>query len=156
LDCDVEGRRWPGVLKRRSHTPDFLAVMRSGIWLIDVRPAPLIGEEDRESFAAAAEVAVACGWHYVVVARWRDHILSTLDALSSQRRPLSDPLGLRPALLATAGQGLTFGELAATSAYEPVARAQLLHLIWHRQLGVDLTEPLADRSLVAVAQAVAT
>ena len=143
--------RFGTVVKLRSHTPDFLAVTRSGVWLIDVRPASLVKDEDRESFAAAAEVAVACGWHYLVVARWRDHILSTLDALSSQRRPLSDPLGLRPALLAAARQGLTFGELAATSACEPVARAQLLHLIWHRQLGVDLTEPLADRSLVAVA-----
>ena len=143
--------RFGTVEKRRSHTPDFLAVTRSGVWLIDVRPASLIEEEDRESFAAAAEVAVACGWHYVVVARWRDHVLSTVDALSSQRRPLSDPLGLRPALLAAARQGLTFGELTATSAYEPLARAQLLHLIWHRQLGVDLAEPLADRSLVAVA-----
>lgn len=82
--------------KRRSHTPDFLAVTRSGVWLIDVRPEPLIKEEDRESFAAAAEVALACGWHYVVAARWRDHVLSALDALSSRRRPLSDPLGLWP------------------------------------------------------------
>jgi hypothetical protein len=138
-------------VKRRSHTPDFLAVTRSGVWLIDVRPESLIKDEDRESFAAAAELAVACGWRYVVVARWRDHILSTLDALSSQRRPLSDPMGLRPVLLAAARQGLTFGELAAVSRYEPVARAQLLHLIWHRQLGVDLAQPLADRSLVAVA-----
>jgi hypothetical protein len=38
------------------------------------RLEPLIKEEDRESFAAAAEVAVASGWHYRVVARWRDHV----------------------------------------------------------------------------------
>jgi len=75
-----------------------------------------------------------------------------LDAISSQRRPLSDPLGLRPALLASARRGLTFGELAATAAYEPLARAQLLHLIWRRQLGVNLAEPLADRSPVAAAR----
>ena len=140
---------------RRSHTPDFLAVTRSGVWLIDVRPEHLIMEEDRESFAATAEVALSCGWHYVVAARWRDHVWPALDAISSQRRPLPDPLGLRPALLASARQGLTFGELAATAAYEPLARAQLLHLIWHRQLGVDLAEPLADRSPVAVAQGAA-
>jgi hypothetical protein len=137
--------------KRRSHTPDFLAVTRSGVWLIDVRPESLIKDEDRESFAAAAEVALACGWHYVVAARWRDHVSSALDALSSRRRQLSDPLGLRPGLVASARQGLTFGELAATAAYEPLARAQLLHLLWHRQLGVDLTEPLGDRSPVVVA-----
>jgi hypothetical protein len=135
----------------RSHTPDFLAVTRSGVWLIDVRPASLVKDEDRESFAAAAEVAVACGWRYGVVGRWRDHISSTLDALSSQRRPLSDPLGMRPSLLATAGQGLTFGELTATSAYEPVARAQLLHLIWHRQLGVSSPTTFVEHGFSAEA-----
>ena len=140
---------------RRRHTPDFLAVTRSGIWLIDVRPEGLIRDADRESFAAAAEVALACGWRYVVAARWREHVTSTLDALSSQRRGLSDPLGLRLGLLASARQGLTFGELAASSACEPVARAQLLHLIWHRRLGVDLAEPLADRSIVVSAQGAA-
>lgn len=141
--------------KRRTHIPDFLAVTRSGVWLIDVRPEELIGEADRESFAAAAEVALACGWRYAVAGRWREHVTSTLDTLSSQRRRLSDQLGLRAGLLASARQGLTFGELAALSACEPVARAQLLHLIWHRQLGVDFTEPLADRSIVVCAQGAA-
>jgi hypothetical protein len=82
--------RFDTAKKRRSHTPDFLAATRSGIWLIDVRPEELVTEEARESFAAAAEVALACGWHYVVVAGWRTHVLAALDALSSQRRPLSD------------------------------------------------------------------
>ncbi len=135
--------------KSREHTPDFLAVSRSGIWLIDVRPEPLIREMDRESFAAAAEVAMSCGWRYVVAAGWREHVPSALDALSSQRRPLSDPLGLRPGLLASVTrQGAGFGEVAAASACEPAARAQLLHLLWHRRLGVDLAEPLADRSIL--------
>jgi hypothetical protein len=133
----------------REHTPDFLAVTGAGTWLIDVRPERLIGEADMESFAAADELAVACGWRYAVAARWRDHVPSTLDALSSQRRPLSDPLGLRPGLLAAAARpGARFGEVAAASGCEPVARAQLLHLLWHRRLGIDLAEPLADRSLL--------
>ena len=85
--------RFTTARKSREHTPDFLAVTRSGTWLIDVRPEPLIGKEDRESFAAAAEAAVACGWRYAVAARWREHVLPALDALSSQRRPLADLLG---------------------------------------------------------------
>jgi len=76
--------------------PDFLAETQSGVWLIYVRPRQLIGAADRESFAAAAEVALACGWRYAVVAGWRKHVAATVDALSSRRRPLSDPLGLRP------------------------------------------------------------
>ena len=39
--------RFTTARKSREHTPDFLAVTRSGAWLIDVRPEPLIGEEDR-------------------------------------------------------------------------------------------------------------
>jgi hypothetical protein len=133
----------------RVHTPDFMAVTRSGTWLVDVRPESLIGETDRQSFAAADELAVACGWRYIVAARWREHVSSALDALSSQRRPLSDPLGLRPGLLAAAARpGARFGEVAAASGCEPLARAQLLHLLWHRRLGTDLGQPLADRSLL--------
>jgi hypothetical protein len=29
-----------------------------------------------------------------------------------------------------------------------VARAFLLHLVWHCRLGIDLSEPLGDRTLV--------
>ena len=124
---------------------------RSGIWLIDVRPEPLIEDKDAESFAAAAETALACGWRYTVAARWREPVLASLDALSSQRRPLSDPLGLQPGLLAAAGkQGARFGDAAAASGCEPVARAQLLHLIWRRRIGIDLVQPLADRSLLVL------
>ncbi|MGP3916005.1 TnsA-like heteromeric transposase endonuclease subunit [Nonomuraea sp. 10N515B] len=146
--------RFDTVDRSRQHTPDFLAMTRSGIWLIDVRPEVLIKESDWESFAAAAEVALACGWRYVVAAGWREHVVSALDAMSSQRRPLSDPLGLRPRLLASVTrEGVRFGELAAASGCEPVARAQLLHLIWHRRLAVDLAEPLGDRSLVVAGRA---
>ena len=60
--------------KWRVHTPDFLAVTRLGAWLIDVRPEHLIKEPDAESFAAAAEVALACGWRYTVVGRWRVNV----------------------------------------------------------------------------------
>ncbi|KPI22247.1 hypothetical protein OV320_1658 [Actinobacteria bacterium OV320] len=83
---------------------------------------------DRESFAAAAEVAVACGWRYAVAARWREHAFAGLHAMASRRRLRSDPLGLRPVLLAEAAGGRRFAELAAATGCEPVARAQLLHL----------------------------
>ena len=141
--------RFTTARKSREHTPDFLAVTRFG-YLADRRaPGAADREEDRESFAAAAEAAVACGWRYAVAARWREHVLPTLDALSSQRRPLADPLGLRPGLLAAVRKpAARFGEVAAASGCEPVARAELLHLIWHRQVGIDLAGPLADRSLL--------
>lgn len=79
--------------KRRSHIPDYLTVTRHGVWLIDIRPeAPLKGA-DQESFAAAAEVAVACGWRYAAAARWREHAFAGLDARAPRRRLRFDPPG---------------------------------------------------------------
>jgi hypothetical protein len=61
-----------------SHIPDFLAVTRSGTWLVDVRPAGRISDEDRIKFAASAEVALACGWQYLVVTGWRPQVTAVL------------------------------------------------------------------------------
>jgi hypothetical protein len=56
------------------HIPDFLAVTRAGSWLIDVRPGERIKAEDRVRFAAASEIALSCGWRYVVVPGWLPHV----------------------------------------------------------------------------------
>lgn len=133
----------------RVHVPDFLAVLPDGWWLFDVRPEGQATARDEESFAAATEVALAAGWGYAVVAGWRPHVMTTLDTLSSQRRPLGDPLGLRPRLLELADGGpRPFSTLVAATQCPAVARAQLLHLLWHRAVGVDLGRPLGNHSLV--------
>jgi hypothetical protein len=133
---------------RRSHIPDFLALASSGFRLIDVRPHRRISPEDLQQFAAAAEAALACGWRYTLAAQCRGHATAVLNTLSSQRRPLPDPLGLLPSLMERAEARPTFGELAASSAVPPVARALLLHQLWHRRLGTDLSVPLTDASPV--------
>jgi hypothetical protein len=139
----------------RQHTPDFLATTRTGMWLLDVRPAGRIADDDHVCFAASAEAALACGWRYTVVSGWRPHVLTTLDTLSSQRRELTDRLGLQVALLAAAAAGpQRFGEVAAATVAPPVARAHLLHLLWHRRLGIDLAEPLTDATLASILGAV--
>ncbi len=132
-----------------AHTPDFLAQTAAGTWVIDVRPEGRIKEDEVPGFAATAEAALACGWRYGVVTGWRAHATTTLDTLSSQRRRLSDPLLLHPSLLRAAAPGpRPFGELVQETAVPPVARAHLLHLLWHRRLGIDLDAPLNDAALV--------
>jgi hypothetical protein len=136
----------------REHVPDFLAVTGSGVLLVDVRPRELVRDEDRVLFAVAAEAALAAGWRYSVVCGWRPHVMATLDMLSSQRRPMADPLRLVPQLLAAAGAGpLGFDDLAGATSCPAVARAHALHLIWHRRLGIDLAAPLTRRSGVWLA-----
>lgn len=133
----------------REHTPDFLAVTGEGTWLLDVRPADRIEAADRVKFAASAEAALACGWRYGVVGGWQPHVMTTLDTLSAQRRPLSDPLGLAGVLLAAADAGpARFADLVAATCYPAIARAFAIHLIWHRALAIDLGEPFGDSSLV--------
>jgi hypothetical protein len=137
----------------REHVPDFLAVFRDGSrWLLDVRPAKLVKEQDATCFAAAAEAALEAGWRYSVVAGWRPHVLSGLDALSAQRRDLEDRLALQDCLLQAVSAGpAAFGDLVAATPLPAVARAHGLHLLWRRRLGTGLSCPLGDGSLVWLA-----
>ncbi len=134
----------------RDHTPDFVGVLGDGsIWVVDVRPRGRVDKQARVCFAATAEVALAAGWRYAVVTGWRQQVLATLDALSAQRRPLTDRLGLQAELVEAAAVGpCAFGALVAATSLPAVARAHALHLLWHRKLGVDLAAPLHDTSLV--------
>jgi hypothetical protein len=133
----------------RAHIPDFLALTGAGAWLVDVRPAGRVAGEDRVCFAAAAEVALSCGWRYTVVTGWRSHVMTTVDTLSAQRRPLTDQLGLQEELLAGVADGpRRFGELVSGTRMPAVGRAHLLHLLWRRRLGIGVDRPLIDASLV--------
>jgi len=87
------------------HYPDFLVVTRDRAVLINVKPQRNIAPADRVCFAAADEVALVAGWGHLVVAGWRGQVPTVLDTLSSQRRPLEDPLGLQAELLGLAGRG---------------------------------------------------
>src|SRR6266581_4542056 len=135
------------------HVPDFLAVFRDGSrWLLDVRPARLVKEDDATCFAAAAEAALEAGWRYSVVAGWRTHVRTGIDALSAQRRDLQDRLGLQECLLrAVLSAPAAFGDLVGATPLPAVARAHALHLLWCRRMGIDLSRPIGDTSLVWLA-----
>jgi hypothetical protein len=134
----------------REHVPDLLAVSAGGVWLFDVRPAGRVKPEDLDGFRAAARVADDAGWRYAVVTGWRSQVMSTVEDLSAQRRPLQDPLGLQGQLLdaAAAAGSVPFGRLVASTSVPAIARAHALHLLWHRRLDVDLGAPLSDATAV--------
>ncbi|MEU6956944.1 TnsA-like heteromeric transposase endonuclease subunit [Streptomyces sp. NPDC045714] len=134
------------------HTPDFLLVTDSGLVLIDVRPADRIEPEDALKFAAAAETALSAGWRYSVIGGWRQHAWTNVDALSAERRPLPDVLGMQQQLREVAAQGpLPYGELTERCRIPAIARAHAIHLLWHRHLGADLSAPFGDASLIRLA-----
>jgi len=134
------------------HAPDFLLVAEAGLFLIDVRPADRIKPDDALKFAATAEVALSAGWQYGVVTGWRRHVWTNVDALSAERRPLPDVLATQGQLREAAAQGsLPFVELVERCRIPPIGRAHAIHLLWHRHLGVDLSGPFEDASLVRLA-----
>ncbi|MFF3663898.1 TnsA-like heteromeric transposase endonuclease subunit [Streptomyces olivochromogenes] len=138
--------------KAIEHTPDFLLVADSGLFLIDVRPAGRIKAEDALKFAAAAEAALSAGWRYGVVVGWRQHVLTNVDALSAERRPLPDVLGIQGQLQESAAQGpLPYGELVERCCLPAIGRAHAIHLLWNRRLGVDLSVPFGNASMVRLA-----
>jgi hypothetical protein len=138
--------------KAITHTPDFLLVTASGYFLIDVRPASRITAEDALKFAASAEVALSAGWRYGVVVGWRQHVLTNVDALSAERRPLPDVLGIQAQLQDAAAQGpLSYGELIERCCLPAIGRAHAIHLLWSRHLGVDLSVPFGDASPIRLA-----
>lgn len=135
--------------RKIEHTPDFLLVTDSGLFLIDVRPAGRIKAEDALKFAASAEAALSAGWRYGVVVGWRQHVLTNVDALSAERRPLPDVLGIQTQLQETAAQGpLSYAELVERCCLPAIGRAHALHLLWSRRLGVDFSVPFGDASLI--------
>lgn len=141
--------RYRAAGKMLSHTPDLLAVTESGCWVIDVRPAARIEEEDQVAFAAAAEAALAVGWRYRVVAGWLPQVYTTLEDLSQRRRDLGDGFCLRPVMMGAVARGpIAFGDLVASTQLPAVARAQAIYLLWHRYLGMDLAEPLTDHAVI--------
>lgn len=127
------------------HIPDFLALIEGTAWLLDVKPAGRIKTKDALRFAAAERAASAAGWRYSVVAGWRRQVMTNIDTLSAQRRPLVDRLGLEPLLMdSVRDRPLRLADLAERTPLPAVARAHAIHLLWHRRLTMDLRQPVGD------------
>lgn len=100
-------------------------------------------------FAAAAEAALSAGWRYGVVVGWRQHVRTNTDALSAERCPLPDVLRIQGQLQEAATQGpLPYGELGERCCLPAIGRAHAIHLLWNRRLGMDLSVPFGNASLV--------
>lgn len=134
------------------HTPDYLLLTRQGPVVVDVRPAGRIRPRDHLKFAATAEVALSAGWRFMVVTGWRTHVWGAVEAMSAERRPLDEVLGVQDRLRLAAAEGpLKYGDLVEMCSIPAVARAHALHLLWRRVLGVDLSGPYGDERLIRLA-----
>jgi len=80
------GRLWAG--KRRRHAPDFLVrSARGAVMVLDSPPAHLIGERDREAFAATGRACAALSWRYAVRDRLDGVFVANQRWLAGYRHP---------------------------------------------------------------------
>jgi hypothetical protein len=127
------------------HIPDYWAA-RAGRppLVLDVRPE---ARSDRDSFLRLVghtrELCGRLGWDYRLVHEVDPMLQANIDFLSAYRRPLTDPLGLRPQILAAAAAGpATIATLCAAVGEPVVVLPQLFRLCWQHRLRWDLTSHL--------------
>ena len=138
-----DGQRW------RAHTPDFLVVEDAGMTVVNVRPAAKVKPEDEEQWTAMTAVATRLGWrHEVVTGLVQPHGVN-VDAMTTGRREVHDPLGLQAALTEVLADGpVRFGDAVAATEAPALARAVLLRMLWTADAAIDLAVRLTDRSPV--------
>lgn len=148
--------RAPGKGRRISHTPDYFVRHRDGTAVVlDVRPNERIEPADAVKFAATAAACARVGWRYQRVGVLDPVLTANLRWLSGYRHPRVRREAVAAALRAafTRPRGLLAG---ARAVGDPVAVLPVLfHLLWRRELTVDLEgELLSAGTLVSPASAV--
>jgi hypothetical protein len=142
--------------RRVSHTPDYFARRRDGTAVVlDVRPDERIEPEDAVKFAVTAAACARVGWNYERVGVVEPVLGANLRWLSGYRHPRVR----REAVVAdlrvvfTKPRGLLAG---ARAVGDPIAVLPVLfHLLWCRELAVDLEgELLSAATLVAPVPAI--
>lgn len=140
--------------KARSHAPDYFARLADGTALVlDVRPPDRIKPRDQVAFDATRTACDQVGWRYEVVGPAPEVLVDNVRWLAAYNHPrhhLADTAAALHAVFA-APVGLLAG---AEQVGDPVAVLPVLyHLLWRRELHVDLRRPLHPDAVVTSAAA---
>ncbi|MFE2754008.1 TnsA-like heteromeric transposase endonuclease subunit [Actinosynnema sp. NPDC059335] len=135
--------------RRRSHAPDYFARMADGSGLVlDCRQSDRVKPRDRVAFEATAAACAVLGWRYEVVGAVAPVLMGNVRWLAANRHPRhllpEVAAGLREVFARPCG--LLEG---AALVGDPVAVLPVLyHLLWLRELSVELSVPLGPESVV--------
>jgi hypothetical protein len=139
---DEEGRS-------RRHAPDFFARRQDGsAVVVDVRPDDRIPERDAQTFAVTAEACEAAGWDYRRSGTLDPVVVANVRWLSRYRHRRCLAPEVASALLEAFDGGRGLAEGADLAGDRIRVLPVLFHLMWQRQLAVDLTVPLGMLSAV--------
>jgi hypothetical protein len=143
LEWGDGGRAW-------WHIPAWFARLDDGgALVVDCRPADRVGPATAHRLAVTARACAEVGWRHVLV-HGHDRVeMGNLRWLAAYRHPRYLQERVAAGLLARFAQP---GELLAGAAAvgNPIAVLPVLyHLLWRRQLRIDLRRGLHDRTIVS-------
>ena len=143
---------WHDGTSGKTHTPDFVAVIHGEMWIINVRPAPLVKPQLLANAAATRAVCALRGWQETVVVGYSQPALTVLKTVGAARQT-ADPYSLGDQMLDLLDDRgpSRFGDLVAATEVPVLARAVLQRLIWDREVTIDLAQVLTDETVVALA-----
>ena len=154
--------KWPkGTKGHRGHVPDYFCRLGNGDGLVVDVKRPDKVEANAQQFAMTREVCEQVGWKHEVFTGLPEPRLSNITFLCGFRQDRYSPGAENVAALMDAFTPETSLEagvrraVRSTGRPRPVVHGNVLHLLWHGVLAVDLDGPLDLSSLVAVATAVA-
>lgn len=149
--------KWPkGTKGHRGHVPDYFCRLDNGDGLVVDVKRPDKVEASAQQFAMTREVCQQVGWRYEVFTGLPEPRLSNVTFLSGfrQDRYSPGPENVSSLLEAfTPGTSLEAGvrrAVRATGRSRAVVHGNVLHLLWHGALAVDLDAPLDLSSTVYV------
>lgn len=135
--------------KPRSHAPDYFARLANGSALVlDCRPVERIKPRDQVAFDATRAACDLLGWRYEVAGAPSEALVGNVRWLAAYNHPRHRLADTAAALLAVfaAPAGLMDG---AEHVGDPIAVLPVLyHLLWRRELHVDLCWPLHPDAVV--------
>jgi hypothetical protein len=145
---------WPSSAGLGSHVPDFFARTCGGEGLVvDVRPQHRISEDDRRVFDATAALCADIGWQYRLVGDQElDRVsIANVRWLAGYRQPRCSPApSVRSGLLSAFAESQELGCALRTFSNPLSTLPAIYHLLWRRELHVDLSVRLSMSSTIRV------
>ncbi len=145
---------WDEVGKSRSHAPDYFArLCDGGAVVVDCRPAERRKPRDLVVFEATRNACGMVGWEYRLLGAPDPIVTANVRWLAAYRHPRHLLPGIAAALRKTFSRPLEL-MAGAEATGDPIAVLPVLfHLLWRRELMVDLSVPLHQAAMVSRAVA---
>jgi hypothetical protein len=138
-----------GLVNAVLHAPDFLVRSAGGaVMVLDSRPARMIGERNREAFAATGRACAALSWRYAVWDRLDGVFVADQRWLVGYRHPRCFDEHVAARLLEVFNRPRALME-GAELVGDPLGVLPVLyHLLWKQLLVADLAVVLSPRTIV--------